>query len=212
MAKRMVSRFPDYVWYCVACHECLSDQDGFDDNKFTWKCTHCNYKNSISKDNLRRPYAYLKDQSITNRFIAFFMGIIRSIFGFLFRAAFLCTAAELIVLCTHKTSIDHLSLGIISPRGIEDYFCSALYVSGFATLLLLVLYALSKRLVGRPDTKKHFIRETFLFIRDNLLYPLKTIKSLFKKTTVLDTILSVIGLLLCIATFAVVAYGCMQWI
>lgn len=64
MAKKMVSRFPDYVWYCVDCHECLSDQDGFNDNKFTWKCTHCNYKNSISKDNLRKPYE-IDDNIIT---------------------------------------------------------------------------------------------------------------------------------------------------
>lgn len=115
----------------------------------------------------------MKDQSITNRFVAFFVGIVRSIFGFLFRAALYCVIAELIILGTHKTSIDHLSLGAISPRSIEDYFCVALYVSGPVILALLVLYALSRRLIGRPDTKKHFIIETRFFIRDNLLYPVK---------------------------------------
>ena len=33
MAKKITPRFPDYKWYCVACHECLSDQPGFNDNK-----------------------------------------------------------------------------------------------------------------------------------------------------------------------------------
>ena len=75
MLKKMTPRFPDYNWYCVVCHECLSDQAGFNDNKFTWTCTHCKYRNSISKDNLRKPYAYLKDQSITNRFIALYYGL-----------------------------------------------------------------------------------------------------------------------------------------
>ena len=212
MSKKIGPRFPEYNWYCVACHECLSDQAGFNDNKFTWKCTHCNYKNSISKDNLRKPYAYLKDQSMTNRVAAFFVGVVRSIFGFLFRAALYCVIAELIVLGTHKTSIDHLSLGAISPRSIEDYFCVALYVSGPVVLALLVLYALSRRFIGRPDTKKHFIRETRFFIRDNLLYPVKTIKSFFKKTTIVDKLISIIALILLIATIALLVYGCMHWI
>lgn len=58
MAQRMTPRFSDYDWYCVHCKENLNNQSGFNDNKFTWKCTNCNYKNSISKDNLRKPYAY----------------------------------------------------------------------------------------------------------------------------------------------------------
>ena len=207
MAKEKTPRFPDYKWYCVSCHECISDQVGFDDNKFTWKCTHCNYKNSISKDNLRKPYAFLIDQSPKNRFVNFFVGVIRSTYGFLFRTAFCFLLTAIIAVGLHRTSVDHLSLGMISPRGPEDYFCAALYVSGFIVLVLLVLYALSKKLIGRPDTKKHFLRETIFFLRDNLLYPVKIIKSLFRKTTVIDTLFSIIALLILVGTIAFLAYG-----
>jgi hypothetical protein len=207
MAKEKIPRFPDYKWYCVACHECLSDQIGFDDNKFTWKCTHCNYKNSISKDNLRKPYAFLIDQSPKNRFINFLVGILRSTYGFLFRTAFCFLLTALIAVSTHRTSVDHLSLGVISPRGMEDYFCAALYTSGIIVFVLLVLYAISKKLIGRPDTKKHFLRETFYFFRDNLLYPVKIIKSLFQKTTVMDTVFSIIALVMLVCTVAFLVYG-----
>lgn len=56
MPTKIMSRFPKYDWYCVHCHEKLNNQAEFNDNKFTWKCTNCSYKNSISKDNLRKPY------------------------------------------------------------------------------------------------------------------------------------------------------------
>ncbi len=208
MAKKITPRFPDYKWYCVACHECLSDQPGFNDNKFTWKCTHCNYKNSISKDNLRKPYAFLIDPSPKNKFVNFFVGIIRSTYGFLFRTMVCFLIAAIIAVGVHRTSISHLSLGIISPRGIEDYFCAALYLSGIIIVILLVLYALVKKFIGRPDTKKHFLRETLFFVRDNLLYPFKVIKSLFSKTTFVDTLLSILALLLFVGTILVLIYGC----
>ncbi len=207
MARKISPRFPDYEWYCVACHECLSDQAGFNDNKFTWKCTNCNYKNSISKDNLRKPYAFLIDQSPKNRFVNFLVGIIRSIYGFLFRTAFYLLLTAVIAVSTHRTSLDHLALGMISPRGIEDFFCAALYVSPITVLILLAIHALSKKLIGRPNTKKHFLRETIYFFRDNLLYPVKIVKSLFQRTTVMDTVLSVIAVLVLIATIGLLAYG-----
>ena len=151
MAKRMTPRFPDYTWYCAHCSRCLNDQLEFNDNKSTWKCTDCGYKNSISKDNLRKPYAYLKDDSLKNRFVSGVGGLIRTIYSFLFRTAIYCLIAALLVVLTHKTTVDHLALGLISPRGIEDYFCCALYCSGMAILALLVIYALKARLIGRPD-------------------------------------------------------------
>ena len=207
MARKMSPRFPDYKWYCVACHECISDQVGFNDNKFTWKCTHCNYKNSISKDNLRKPYAFLINQSPKNRFINFLIGIIRSTYGFLFRTASYLLLTAVIAVSTQRTSLDHLALGMISPRDIDDYFCAALYVSAITILLQLAIYALSKKLVGRPDTKKHFLRETIYFLRDNLLYPVKIFKSLFRRTTFMDTVLSVISVLVLIATIGFLVYG-----
>ncbi|ODA73264.1 hypothetical protein APS67_002527 [Streptomyces sp. AVP053U2] len=48
----MSGRFPEVDWFCDRCHEHLNNQSGFDDNKYTWKCTDCGHKNSISKDNI----------------------------------------------------------------------------------------------------------------------------------------------------------------
>ena len=45
-------RFPGIVWWCDNCGACLSDQKGFDDHKYTWKCRECGFKNSISWDNI----------------------------------------------------------------------------------------------------------------------------------------------------------------
>jgi len=45
-------RFPGAEWYCYKCNRRLDLQDGFDDHKYTWKCTHCGFRNSISRDNL----------------------------------------------------------------------------------------------------------------------------------------------------------------
>lgn len=48
----MSNRFANIDWWCDRCGACLSDQDGFDDHKYTWKCTECGHKNSISADNI----------------------------------------------------------------------------------------------------------------------------------------------------------------
>lgn len=45
-------RFPGIDWYCDNCGSCLSDQKGFDDHKYVWKCRECGFKNSISIDNI----------------------------------------------------------------------------------------------------------------------------------------------------------------
>lgn len=207
MPKKITSRFPNHKWYCVVCHECLSDQIGFNDNKFTWTCTHCKYRNSISKDNLREPYAYLINPTPKNRFLYFFIGFLSSIYSFIYRTEFYILLTAIIAIGLHRTNMDHLSLGMISPRGIEDYFCIALYTSGIAVIILLLIYALFKMIIGRPDTKKHFIRETLYFIRDNLLYPIKLIKSLMNKTTFVDKILSIVELLFLIGSIGFLVYG-----
>lgn len=46
-------RFPGIDWYCDHCGALLNDQKHFDDHKYTWKCTECGFKNSISWDNIR---------------------------------------------------------------------------------------------------------------------------------------------------------------
>ena len=48
----MRDRFPNVTWWCDACGAKLNCQEGFDDHKYTWKCTECGYKNSISRDNI----------------------------------------------------------------------------------------------------------------------------------------------------------------
>ena len=212
MATKITPRFPEYYWHCASCKEILNYQYGFDDNKFTWKCTECGYKNSISKDNLRKPYVSLRDTSIKNRFLRFIIGALGSIYGLIFRTALYFMIAAIIVIALHITTIDHLSLGIISPRGIEDYFCGALYRSWVVVIVQLVLYALAKRLFGRPDIKKHFLRETAYFLRDTLLYPIKLIKSLFDKSKILEKIPSVFSLLVIAATIIVLVYGCLYWV
>ena len=49
----MLERFPGVDWYCDGCSEHLNAQIGFDDHKYTWRCTSCGYKSSISKANIR---------------------------------------------------------------------------------------------------------------------------------------------------------------
>lgn len=48
----MSGRFKDVDWYCDCCDAYLNTQSGFDDSKYTWKCTECGHKNSISSDNV----------------------------------------------------------------------------------------------------------------------------------------------------------------
>lgn len=48
----MSERFAGIDWWCDRCRSFLNDQSGFDDHKYTWKCTECGYKNSISRDNI----------------------------------------------------------------------------------------------------------------------------------------------------------------
>lgn len=48
----MSNRFEGIDWYCDNCGDCLSEQVGFDDHKYIWKCKRCGYKNSISRDNI----------------------------------------------------------------------------------------------------------------------------------------------------------------
>ena len=46
-------RFVDVDWYCDGCGAYLNSQSGFDDHHYTWKCTECGFKSSISKDNIK---------------------------------------------------------------------------------------------------------------------------------------------------------------
>jgi len=48
----MNERFAGIDWWCDRCGDYLNNQSGFDDHKYTWKCTECGYKNSISRDNI----------------------------------------------------------------------------------------------------------------------------------------------------------------
>ena len=48
----MSERFAGIDWYCDCCGAHLSSQSGFDDHKYTWKCTECGHKNSISRNNI----------------------------------------------------------------------------------------------------------------------------------------------------------------
>lgn len=48
----MGDRFPGIDWWCDRCNALLNEQDGFDDHKYTWVCTECGYKNSISRTNI----------------------------------------------------------------------------------------------------------------------------------------------------------------
>ena len=48
----MSDRFPDVDWWCDRCNAHLNNQPGFDDHKYTWVCTECGYKNSISATNI----------------------------------------------------------------------------------------------------------------------------------------------------------------
>ena len=50
--EHMSERFPETDWYCDHCNAYLNSQSGFDDHKYTWKCTECGHKNSISRDNI----------------------------------------------------------------------------------------------------------------------------------------------------------------
>ena len=48
----MSERFPNIDWCCDRCNAYLNSQPGFDDHKYTWKCTECGHKNSISSDDI----------------------------------------------------------------------------------------------------------------------------------------------------------------
>ena len=50
--KKMSERFSGIDWFCDCCDTYLNSQPGFDDHKYTWKCTNCGHKNSISRDNI----------------------------------------------------------------------------------------------------------------------------------------------------------------
>ena len=59
----MSDRFPDVDWYCDRCNAYLNDQDGFDDHRYTWVCTECGHKNSISATNIYDSGEEFRDSS-----------------------------------------------------------------------------------------------------------------------------------------------------
>lgn len=59
----MGERFPGIDWWCDLCGAYLNDQIGFDDHKYTWKCTECGYKNSISRDNIFQSLADCQEEN-----------------------------------------------------------------------------------------------------------------------------------------------------
>ena len=46
------AKVEDCEWYCDECDACLNDQDGFDYDCGSWKCTECGHYNEISDDNI----------------------------------------------------------------------------------------------------------------------------------------------------------------
>lgn len=213
MSKSKEPRFPEYDWYCARCKDCLSYQPGFDDNKIVWKCTNCGHKNSISKDNLIVPYAYLKDSSIEKNVLYFIMSIIRFFFGLISRTSLYCFITAIILVYGLKvTTFERLSWGLISPYAIDDYYNIALFCSGPIVIITLLFYALSKLIFGRPNVKKHFIRETFLFLRDSILYPFNILHSIFSVSRIVDKIRAIFSLLILAATIGLLVYGAINWL
>ncbi len=68
-------RFPGIDWYCDHCGAFLNSQRNFDDHKYTWKCTECGFKNSISWDNISN------DDSVAMKFLLHLIGFL-SYIGF----------------------------------------------------------------------------------------------------------------------------------
>lgn len=60
----MSKRFPDVDWWCDRCGAYLNSQIGFDDHKYTWKCTECEHKNSISRDNIDVVAEFVKEKIV----------------------------------------------------------------------------------------------------------------------------------------------------
>ena len=54
--KKMSERFPGIDWWCDHCGAYLNNKKGFNDHKYTWKCTKCGHKNSISRDNIYKSH------------------------------------------------------------------------------------------------------------------------------------------------------------
>lgn len=52
----MSERFAGIDWWCDRCGAYLNGQSGFNDHKYTWKCTECGFKNSISRDNIYKSH------------------------------------------------------------------------------------------------------------------------------------------------------------
>lgn len=73
----MTERFPDIDWWCERCGTHLNSQNNFDDHKYTWKCTECSFKNSISKDNIYESHEEYYDRDDDS-------GLLGSIFKKLF--------------------------------------------------------------------------------------------------------------------------------
>lgn len=63
-------RFPGVDWYCDHCGALLNTQRRFDDHKYTWKCTECGFKNSISWDNIS------SGDSSAMKFLLHFLGFL----------------------------------------------------------------------------------------------------------------------------------------
>ena len=121
-------------------------------------------------------------------------------------------AAIILVYGLKVTSFEHLSWGLISPYAIDDFYNAALYCSGPILIICLVLFAVSKKLFGRPDVKRHFIRETFHFMRDSIFYPINILQSIFSRSLVVDKIRALTSLLILIATIAFLVYGAINWL
>ena len=74
----MTERFADPDWWCDRCGAHLNSQNNFDDYKYTWKCTECGFKNSISKDNIYESHEEYYNTGDDDS------GLLRSIFKKLF--------------------------------------------------------------------------------------------------------------------------------
>ena len=154
-------RFPGIDWYCDHCGALLNTQRCFDDHKYTWKCTSCGYKNSISWDNISR------GDSAVMKFLLHFIGFL-SYIG-LWTGVMLATA-----MFVFHVGVAKYSTLFLSSVG--------LYVFAFA-LDIVVEFRLRHLLFST----KNLLFVMFRNLKEDLLAPFMAIKEIISNLLSLIT-------------------------
>ena len=201
-------RFPGIEWYCDNCGAHLNEQKHFNDHKYTWVCTECGYKSSISWNNINA------DDNKATKFLLHLLGFI-SYVGF--------ETAVMLAIAMFGFGVDKkvylfpfiIFFGLYLFVSIVSVFVEFLFrhtTFNLKNLLIVLFRNLKEDIIAPFMFLKEPISNILAFITHKLPFKRKYIWHSNKTIVVFSIIYDLITVLEIVALSRIIGFGVADWL